>query len=168
MAFFGLKTYFKNFFLGYFCPPIKVMSKNWVKIKEEYTKECQLWCYADCFLCLHLKVWILLWRGAAIPPSPEGCTPISNTSIYRPWVYFFVNFGSVVQQLQTDIYTHFLTMIYAVLYAFMSQVDMGHFRAYLGYSYSRVLARQSRAWGEEALMLPEAGMKMSTLWWQVF
>ena len=22
---FGLKTYFKNFFLGYFCPPIKVM-----------------------------------------------------------------------------------------------------------------------------------------------
>ena len=29
MAFFGLKTYFKNFFLGYFCPPIKVMWKNW-------------------------------------------------------------------------------------------------------------------------------------------
>ena len=48
-------------------------------------------------------------------------------------------------------------MNYAVLYAFMSQVDMGHFRAYLGYGYSRVLARQSRAWGEEALMLPEAG-----------
>ena len=25
MAFFGLKTYFKKIFLGYFCPPIKVM-----------------------------------------------------------------------------------------------------------------------------------------------
>ena len=48
-------------------------------------------------------------------------------------------------------------MIYAVLYAFTSQVDLDHFRAYLGYSYSQILARQSRAWGEEALMLPEAG-----------
>ena len=35
MAFFGLKTYFKNFFLGYFCPPIKVMSKNWVKMASK-------------------------------------------------------------------------------------------------------------------------------------
>ena len=25
MAFFGLKTYYKNFFLCYFCPPIKVL-----------------------------------------------------------------------------------------------------------------------------------------------
>ena len=31
MAFFGLKTYFKKFFLGYFCPPIKVMWKNRAK-----------------------------------------------------------------------------------------------------------------------------------------
>ena len=32
MAFFGLKAYFKKIFLGYFCPPIKVMTKNWVKM----------------------------------------------------------------------------------------------------------------------------------------
>ena len=35
MAIFGLKTYFKKFFLGYYCPPIKVMSKNWVKIASK-------------------------------------------------------------------------------------------------------------------------------------
>ena len=35
MAFFGLKTYFKKFSLGYFCPPIKVMSKNWVKMASK-------------------------------------------------------------------------------------------------------------------------------------
>ena len=32
MAFFGLKTYFKKNFLGYFCPPIKVLSTIWVKM----------------------------------------------------------------------------------------------------------------------------------------
>ena len=28
---FGVKTYFKKIFLGYFCPPIKVMWINWAK-----------------------------------------------------------------------------------------------------------------------------------------
>ena len=35
MAFFGQKTYFKNFFLGSFCPPIKVISKKWVKMASK-------------------------------------------------------------------------------------------------------------------------------------
>ena len=33
---FGLKTYFKKNFLGYFCPPIKVMWKNWVKRASKF------------------------------------------------------------------------------------------------------------------------------------
>ena len=35
MAFFGLKAYFKQKILVYFCPPIKVMSKNWVKMASK-------------------------------------------------------------------------------------------------------------------------------------
>ena len=51
MAFFGLKTYFKKIFLGYFCPPIKVMWKNrakkaskWVFIGGGFKSPPPNWC----------------------------------------------------------------------------------------------------------------------------
>jgi len=51
MAFFGLKTYFKKIFLGYFCPPIKVMSKSWVKIASKLVSAGGTW---DAFQMLPL------------------------------------------------------------------------------------------------------------------
>ena len=40
MVLFGLKTYFKKFFLGYFHPPTLPTQKNWVKMvpKQVFTR----------------------------------------------------------------------------------------------------------------------------------
>ena len=54
MAFFGLKSYFKKIFLGYFCLPIKVMSKNWVKMASKL---------------------VFIGAGRICPPCHSGCIP---------------------------------------------------------------------------------------------
>ena len=52
MAFFGLKTYFQKIFLGYFCPPIKVMWKNWAKRASK---------------------WVFIGGVFKSPPPPNRC-----------------------------------------------------------------------------------------------
>ena len=55
MVFFGLKTWFKKIFQGYFCPRIKIMWKIWVKIASELVFKgagrictpCHLGCISD-------------------------------------------------------------------------------------------------------------------------
>ena len=68
MAFFGLKTYFKNFFLGYFCPPIKVVSKNWVKMASKL---------------------VFIGAGRICPPCHLGCIPEAASCRVNDWGFKF-------------------------------------------------------------------------------
>ena len=92
MAFFGLKTYFKKIFLGYFFPPIKVMSKNWVK---NYLVTPSVICKTRKFLFETLTIRFLDVLAADMAPAKlviryqDGrtiCLEMNDslTSFYKP------------------------------------------------------------------------------------
>ena len=92
MAFFGQKTYFKNFFLGYFCPPIKVMSKNWVKMASKLffigagriCPPCHSGCIPDAASC-RVKNQVNLSENYIPVPIFLGCVTLMTKRIIKDW-----------------------------------------------------------------------------------
>ena len=120
MAFFGLKTYFKKIFLGYFCPPIKVMWKNrakraskWVFIKVPPPNRCQfqrplmvgltLLYTAENKVCSKVK-WGNLWKE-----HKEVCLTdrIPNLNVYLCLSAGFLTF-------LPQIFTSFVSQVFCV------------------------------------------------------